>query len=219
MNDSGIDISELIKRFNAGDRYALAKAITIIESRAEDAKVAQKRLLFEIAPSKKETLRLAISGPPGVGKSTFINALGKKLMKKEVSVAILPIDPSSDLNMGSIMGDKTRMKDLVTSDKIYIRPSPSKGSLGGVTRTTADVIFLVEAFGFDFIIIETLGVGQAESVARWLSDHFVVLAQPGSGDQIQAMKMGILEKADFILVNKAVMVKSKNLSRKDEKYS
>jgi len=203
VSEAGIDIVELIKRFNAGDRNALARAITIIESRAEDAKPLQNQLLNELKPSKKNTIRMAISGPPGVGKSTLINALGQHLLKKQFSVAILPIDPSSDVSMGSIMADKTRMRALVNQDNIYIRPSPSKGSLGGVTRSTADVMFLVEAFGFDFIIVETLGVGQAEWVAHWLSDHFVLLLQPGSGDQLQAMKMGILEKADFILINKA----------------
>lgn len=193
---------DLLARFNAGDRAALAKVITLVESTAAVDEQRAKMMLAQLEGRTHETIRVAISGPPGVGKSTFINTLGKKIVARGFKLAILPVDPSSDISSGSILADKTRMKDLLQSDDIYIRPSPSQGALGGVAIHTPDVVFVVEAFGFNFIIIETVGVGQSEMFARMQSDHFVVLMQPGSGDQLQAMKKGILERADFILVNK-----------------
>lgn len=194
---------QLIDRFKNRDRKALAKVITIIESSAIEARKDADHILSRLSPHHHKTIRVAVSGPPGVGKSTFINTLGRKLIEKQYYVAILPIDPSSEVTHGSILADKTRMKDLLSSDRVFIRPSPSKGALGGVAVTTKDVVFVVEAFGCDFVVIETVGVGQSETVARSLADHFVLLMQPGSGDQLQAMKKGILERADFILINKA----------------
>jgi LAO/AO transport system kinase len=196
------DYSALIERFNNKDRAALAKMITIVESSAPDVRKDADRILYQLRKADKKAIRIAISGPPGVGKSTFINRFGKKLIEKNYSLAILPIDPSSELTLGSILADKTRMKDLLSSDRVFIRPSPSKGNFSGIALTTHDVVFVVEAFGFDIVIIETVGVGQSETIAYTLADHFVVLLQPGSGDQLQAMKKGILERADFILVNK-----------------
>lgn len=200
VNDQ--ESSELVDGFNKGDRQALAKAITLVESTRTTDRALKENLLARIAKPEQMAIRMAISGPPGVGKSTFINALGAILLKQKYRVAILPIDPSSTVSKGSVLADKTRMKDLLSSDRVFIRPSPSRGTLGGVALHTRDVMALVEAFGFDVVIIETVGVGQSEVMAESLADHFVLLFQPGSGDQLQAMKMGILEYADFILVNK-----------------
>ena len=200
VNDQ--ELSELVDGFNKSDRQALAKAITLVESTRTIDLALKEKLLARISKPEKMAIRMAISGPPGVGKSTFINALGAILLKQKYHVAILPIDPSSTVSKGSVLADKTRMKDLLSSDHVFIRPSPSRGALGGIALHTRDVMALVEAFGFDVVIIETVGVGQSEVMAESLADHFILLFQPGSGDQLQAMKMGILEYADFILVNK-----------------
>lgn len=191
---------DLIEGFNRRDRMALAKIITLVESTTDDQPVEVD--WTKLMKSKHSTIRVAVSGPPGVGKSTFINALGRKILAQGFKLAVLPIDPSSEVALGSILADKTRMKDLLNQENVFIRPSPAKGALGGIAITTSDVLFVTEAFGFDFIIVETVGVGQSETLARTLTDHFVLLVQPGSGDQLQAMKKGILERADFILVNK-----------------
>jgi LAO/AO transport system kinase len=192
----------LITRFLRGDRKALAQVITLTESTAIEDQNQLSSLLMRLGGTSHETIRVAISGPPGVGKSTLINTLGQKIVA-QFKLAVLPIDPSSDVSFGSILGDKTRMKDLLLRDDVYVRPSPAKGALGGLSLTTPDVVYVVEAFGFDFIIVETVGVGQTEMLAHNLTDHFVVLMQPGAGDQLQAMKKGIIERADFVLVNKA----------------
>lgn len=191
----------LLNRFYQQDRSALAQAITIVESTALRDK-ADARLLLSKLSKTSDTIRVAISGPPGVGKSTLINALGQKIIQEGFFLAVLPVDPSSEYSQGSILGDKTRMKELLALDKAYIRPAPSKGVLGGVSLHTPDTIALVEAFGCNFLLIETVGVGQSEALAHNLADHFVLMLQPGLGDSVQMMKKGVLESADFILINK-----------------
>lgn len=193
----------LINGFHDGDRQALAKLITLVEKMETHFSDEVDELLKKIERASKPAMRVAISGPPGVGKSTFINVFAQKLLKRKFKIAILPIDPSSEVNSGSVLADKTRMKELLGESDVFIRPSPSKCSLGGVTLATKDVMFLCEAFGFDCVIIETTGVGQSETLAHVLTDHFILLMQPGSGDQLQAMKKGILEHADFLVVTKS----------------
>lgn len=196
-------VTTLIPRFLAGDRAALAQVITLIESTASEDLSAKIAALRALEGAHRDTIRVAISGPPGVGKSTFINALGQIFVARGYAVAVLPIDPSSTLSFGSILGDKARMKELASLKDAYIRPSPSKGVLGGLSPFTRDVMLAAEAFGYNVIIIETVGIGQSEMMAKLLADHFVMLMQPGAGDELQAIKKGILEMGDFILVNKA----------------
>jgi LAO/AO transport system kinase len=202
-SDTNLFLVPLIEEFNKGDRKALAKIITLIESKAKNGAIKADQILAKLKPNSSDTIRIAVSGPPGVGKSTFINILGQKLIDKNYRIAILPIDPSSEISQGSILADKTRMKEIMANKNVYIRPSPSKGVLGGIALATKDLIYVVESFGFNFVIIETVGVGQLETMAHSLVDHFVVLMQPKTGDQLQAMKKGLLERADFILINKA----------------
>lgn len=195
-------LDDLLKRFHSHDQSALAKLITVIEDDREDV-LADKEYIISRLPKKKNTIRIAVSGPPGVGKSTFINLFGQKIIGENLKLSVLPIDPSSDISKGSMLADKTRMVDLLRNDNVFIRPSPSQGMLGGVAYATSDVLFLVEAFGFDVVVMETVGVGQSESLAYSLCDHFIILMQPGAGDELQAMKKGMLEYGDFIVVNKA----------------
>ncbi len=194
-----IDIDKI---FN-GDRRELAKAFTLVESTREDHQVLAQNMIDEISSKKKSSLRIAISGPPGVGKSTFIDSLGSFLIKQKKKVGVLAIDPSSPLSGGSILGDKTRMDRLVQSDLAFIRPSPSHGELGGVTSRTYEMILLMEAAGFDTILIETVGVGQSEYEAFHLTDFFLALLLPNSGDELQGIKKGILELVDGVAINKA----------------
>jgi LAO/AO transport system kinase len=197
------EISEILAAFKQRDRRALAKAITLVESDNEHDLLKAKELLGSIAKPKKPTLRLAISGPPGVGKSTFINVLGQEFLRRKLRMAILPIDPASIRSRGSILGDKTRMHQLVDHPDVIIRPSSSRGILGGVSIAMSDVIKVVESFGFDVVIIETVGVGQSEGHAYSLADFFLLLMQPGAGDMLSAMKRGIVEQVDYLVVNKA----------------
>lgn len=201
--DPKLEALPLIEALRKKDRRALARAITILESDAPSDRHIAAQILKTLKKPERVSLRLAISGPPGVGKSTFINALGQKLLEQALKVAILPIDPSSPESFGSILADKTRMHGIINAPGSFIRPSASRGVLGGVTIAMRDVIALVESFDFDVVIIETVGVGQSESSAYALADYFLMLMQPGSGDALSAMKKGIMERADFLLVNKA----------------
>ena len=187
-----------------GDRRALARAITLVESgRAEHRRAAET--LFNAVAERRaaSTFRIAVSGAPGVGKSTFIEALGRHLVAQDRRPAVLTVDPSSRLSGGSILGDKTRMPELARHPGAFVRPSPTGNAYGGVARRTPEVIMLCEAAGFDPIVIETVGVGQSEAAVVSMVDMLVLLVLPGSGDELQAIKRGIMEQADLVLVNKA----------------
>lgn len=187
----------------AGDRPVLARAITLIESRREaDAALAQE-LLERLLPRTGHAVRVGITGTPGVGKSTLLDALGLSLIEKGHTLAVLAVDPSSTVSGGSILGDKTRMARLAVRSEAFIRPSPSAASLGGVTRRTRETMLLCEAAGFDVVLVETVGVGQSETAVADMVDHFVVLSLPNSGDELQGIKKGVLELADVLAVNKA----------------
>jgi LAO/AO transport system kinase len=198
-NNPQVLFEEIIK----GNIVALAQGITMVESKAPSHKRIAYELIRLCLPYSGKSRRIAISGSPGAGKSTFIEGYGLKLIKMGHKTAILAIDPSSQLSKGSIMGDKTRMDELSKSPLAFIRPSPAGETLGGVARSTRESIVLCEAAGFDHIIIETVGVGQSETAAKQMCDCFVLLLIPGSGDDLQGIKKGIVEMADIILVNKA----------------
>ncbi len=187
----------------AGDRRALARAITLIESARPDHRDQALSLLDACHATGKEALRIGLSGTPGVGKSTFIEAFGQHLTGQGLRVAVLAVDPSSARSGGSILGDKTRMERLARDPNAFIRPSPSQSELGGVARRTRDVVTLCEGAGFDVILIETVGVGQSETMVAGMSDLFALLLAPAGGDELQGVKRGIMEIADLILVNKA----------------
>jgi LAO/AO transport system kinase len=187
----------------AGDRRLLAKTITLLESRRADHAALGQAVLEELMPSTGGAVRLGITGTPGVGKSTFIEALGLHLIERGRKVAVLAVDPSSPRSGGSILGDKTRMEQLAQQEAAFIRPSPSGGSLGGVAHRTRETLLLCEAAGFDVVLVETVGVGQSEVAVASMVDCFSVLLQPGAGDELQGMKKGVLELADLLVVNKA----------------
>ncbi|MGJ8602909.1 MAG: methylmalonyl Co-A mutase-associated GTPase MeaB [Marivita sp.] len=198
-----MDIDDLAARILAGERRALARAITLVESRRDDHR-AQTLALFEaLKGHDREALRIGLSGTPGVGKSTFIETFGLMLTAQGLKVAVLAVDPSSARSGGSILGDKTRMDHLSRDPNAFIRPSPSQTHLGGVARRTREAIDLCEAAGFDVVLIETVGVGQSETVVAEMSDLFLLLLAPAGGDELQGVKRGIMEMADIILVNKA----------------
>ncbi len=186
-----------------GDRAALARAITLMESRRPDHREAARTLLQELMPRTGHAVRIGITGVPGVGKSTTIDTLGSLLTEKGHKVAVLAVDPSSTRTGGAILGDKTRMAKLAADPNAFIRPSPSSGTLGGVAAKTRETMLLCEAAGFDVILVETVGVGQSETAVADLTDFFLVLMLPGAGDELQGIKKGILELADMIAVNKA----------------
>jgi len=186
-----------------GDRRTLARAITLVESTRPDHRDEAEALLEELMPETGGAIRVGISGAPGVGKSTFIEALGNDLIDKGHRVAVLTVDPSSAISGGSILGDKTRMETLARRPEAFIRPSPSGKTLGGVTRRSRETLLLCEAAGFDVILVETVGVGQSETRVAEMTDMFVLLLQPGAGDELQGIKRGIMELADLVLVNQA----------------
>jgi LAO/AO transport system kinase len=185
-----------------GNRRALARAITLIESTRHDHRAAASDLLERLTPHAGNSIRLGISGVPGVGKSTFVEALGNHVIDAGHRVAVLTVDPSSAISGGSILGDKTRMELLSRRPEAYIRPSPAGTTLGGVTRRSREALVLCEAAGFDVIIVETVGVGQSETKVADMTDMFMLLLLPGGGDELQGIKRGIMELADLILINK-----------------
>jgi LAO/AO transport system kinase len=186
-----------------GDRRALARAITLIESTRPDHRAAAEALLQELLPHTGQAIRLGVSGVPGVGKSTFVEALGLHAIDRGHRIAVLAVDPSSKRSGGSILGDKTRMQALSGRAEAFIRPSPAGASLGGVARRSREAMLLCEAAGFDLIIVETVGVGQSETAVADMADMFLLLLQPAAGDELQGLKRGILELADLVVVNKA----------------
>jgi LAO/AO transport system kinase len=197
------DAAALAERIAAGDRRALARAITLIESTRSDHRAAARALLAALGPRERPALRVGLTGTPGVGKSSFIESLGLMLCARGDRVAVLAVDPSSARSGGSILGDKTRMERLARQPAAFIRPSPSQAALGGVGRRTRETILLAEAWGADAVLVETVGVGQSETMVADLTDVFVLLIAPGGGDELQGVKRGIMEMADLILVNKA----------------
>jgi LAO/AO transport system kinase len=184
-------------------RRAVAKAITLLESTRADHRAQADELLTKLLPHTGKSLRLGISGVPGVGKSTFIEALGLYLIEQGHRVAVLTIDPSSTVSGGSSLGDKTRMEKLSVDQRAYIRPSPSSGTLGGVAEKTREAMLVCEAAGFDVVIVETVGVGQSETAVAGMTDMFVLLQLPNAGDDLQAIKKGVMELADIVLINKS----------------
>jgi LAO/AO transport system kinase len=194
---------ELAERLRSGDRRALARAITLVESRRPDHRSQAEKLIDLVLPKTGKSIRLGISGPPGVGKSTFIEAFGMHLIDSGHKVAVLAIDPSSKISGGSILGDKTRMTELSRRKEAYIRPTPAGETVGGVARRTREAMLLCEAAGFDVVIVETVGVGQSETAVAGMTDAFVLLQLPNAGDELQAIKKGIMELADLVVFNKA----------------
>ncbi|HRI18644.1 MAG TPA: methylmalonyl Co-A mutase-associated GTPase MeaB [Burkholderiaceae bacterium] len=199
--------NELLDTLHAGpgaaQRRALAKAITLLESTRADHRARADELLNALLPSTGQALRLGISGVPGVGKSTFIEALGLFLIAHGHRVAVLAVDPSSSVSGGSILGDKTRMERLSADLHAYIRPSPAGGNLGGVAARTREAMLVCEAAGFDIVIVETVGVGQSETAVAGMTDMFILLQLPNAGDELQAIKRGVMELADLVVINKA----------------
>jgi LAO/AO transport system kinase len=193
----------LARAVRDGNRRALAQAITLIESTRADHRADASDLLERLLPHSGHSIRLGISGVPGVGKSTFVEALGNHVIDAGHRVAVLTVDPSSAISGGSILGDKTRMELLSRRPEAYIRPSPAGKTLGGVTRRSREALILCEAAGFDVVIVETVGVGQSETKVADMTDMFVLLQLPGGGDELQGIKRGIMELADLVLINKA----------------
>lgn len=195
--------SELARSVLDGDRKALAKAITLVESTRRDHNIEAEALMAELLPATGAAMRIGVTGSPGVGKSTFIDRFGSMVIDDGHRMAVLAVDPSSTSAGGSILGDKTRMASLVTNPDVFIRPSPSGGNLGGIGRRTRDAILLCEAAGYDTVLVETVGVGQSETTVATVTDLFLLLVSPGGGDDLQGIKRGVMELADLVVINKA----------------
>ncbi len=193
----------LVGAVASGDRVALARAITLVESRKPEHRLQAQKILGSLPSPSPPSWRIGVTGVPGVGKSTFIEAFGKNLTADGKSVAVLAVDPSSRRTGGSILGDKTRMPSLANDPAAFVRPSPSAGTLGGVNRMTRETMLLCEAAGFEVVLVETVGVGQSETIVADMVDFFLVLMLPGAGDELQGIKKGIIELADMVAVNKA----------------
>ena len=200
---SQLNVDSLYNGIRRGNKSDLAQAITLVESSKSEHFEMANALMNKLGSSNKTSYRIGVTGVPGVGKSTFIEALGKYLTKLDKKVAVLAVDPSSSLTKGSILGDKTRMQTLSTDPDAFIRPSPAGNSLGGVSRKTRETILLCEAAGYDIILIETVGVGQSETLVHSMVDFFLLLKIAGAGDELQGIKRGIMEMADAIVINKA----------------
>ena len=200
---SRLNVDQYIQGVLDGDRVILSRAITIIESNLASDKILSKKVMQAILPRSGNSIRIGVTGVPGVGKSTFIETFGMHLINQGHRVAILSIDPSSQRSKGSILGDKTRMEELVNMKQAYIRPSSSGDTLGGVANKTGETILLCEAAGYDVILIETVGVGQSETAVHGMTDFFLLLMLSGAGDELQGIKKGIMEMADMVVINKA----------------
>ena len=196
------EITDLVDGVVSGDRKAIAQAITLVESKKASDVTLSEKLLESILTADGSSIRIGISGSPGVGKSTFIESIGQLMVQDGNKLAVLAVDPSSSISGGSILGDKTRMEYLSRDEQVFIRPSPSGKNLGGVNRSTRESIAIVEAAGFNVIIVETVGVGQSQTEVFDMTDVFIVLLSPGGGDQLQSIKRGIIELADILVVNK-----------------
>jgi LAO/AO transport system kinase len=203
MARTPLTVDEYVSGVLSGDRARLGRAITLVESRNPDHQRVAQEVLVQLLPHAGKAHRVGISGVPGVGKSTFIEAMGCKLCDDGLKVAVLAVDPSSSRTGGSILGDKTRMEELSQRENAFIRPSPSAGRLGGVNRATRETMIVCEAAGFDVVLVETVGTGQSETLVADMVDFFLVLMLPGAGDELQGIKKGILELADMIAVNKS----------------
>lgn len=203
MSQPAERVAETSEAIRGGDRRALARTITLLESSRDDLAAEGQALLEALVPYTGGAVRVGITGPPGVGKSSFIEALGLYLIESGHRVAVLAIDPSSPVTGGSILGDKTRMERLARSESAFIRPSPSGGTLGGVAQRTREALLVCEAAGYDVVIVETVGIGQSEVAVAGMVDFFLVLLQPGAGDELQGIKKGVLELADGLVVHKA----------------
>ena len=203
MTRSGVDVDAYAAGVLAGNRTVLGRAITLVESTKPDDEAAAQELLTRLLPHAGRAHRIGITGIPGVGKSTFIDAVGSDLTVGGHRVAVLAVDPSSSRTGGSILGDKTRMSRLSVDPAAFVRPSPTSGTLGGVTRSTRETIIVVEAAGYDVVLVETVGVGQTETAVANMVDCFLLLMLARAGDELQGIKKGVLELADVIAVNKA----------------
>lgn len=201
--NSGALVDAVLYGTASAQRRAIAKSITLLESTRADHRAQADELLTALLPHTGKAFRLGISGVPGVGKSTFVEVLGLYLIEQGHRVAVLTIDPSSTVSGGSILGDKTRMEKLSTNERAYIRPSPSSGTLGGVAEKTREAMLVCEAAGYDVVIVETVGVGQSETAVSSMTDMFVLMQLPNAGDDLQAIKKGVMELADLVLINKA----------------